>query len=60
MKKVIFVAVLALAMASCRNTVETTEEAAGSDSTFGVVDSVTVDSAVIDTTVVAPGHVPAE
>ena len=55
MKKVIFVAVLALAMASCRNTVEKTEEVAGSDSTFGVVDSV-----VIDTTVVAPGHVPAE
>tara|TARA_R110000868_G_scaffold141780_9_gene358563 strand:+ start:8292 stop:8468 length:177 start_codon:yes stop_codon:yes gene_type:complete len=54
MKKVIFVAVLALAMASCRNTVETTEEAVTGDSTFGVVDSVTVDSAVIDTTLVAP------
>ena len=59
MKKVILVAVLSLAMASCRNTVEKTE-GSGSDSTFGVVDSVTVDSAVIDTTVVAPGHVPAE
>tara|TARA_B110000259_G_scaffold184543_1_gene231807 strand:- start:637 stop:813 length:177 start_codon:yes stop_codon:yes gene_type:complete len=54
MKKVILVAVLALAMASCRNTVEKTEEATGSDSTFGVVDSVTVDSVVIDTTLVAP------
>ena len=54
MKKVIFVAVLALAMASCRNTVETTEEAVTSDNTFGVVDSVTVDSVVIDTTLVAP------
>lgn len=54
MKKVIFVAVLALAMASCRNTVETTEEAVTGDSTFGVVDSVTVDSVVIDTTLVAP------
>ena len=59
MKKVIFVAVLALAIASCRNTVDSTETTSV-DSTSVVVDSTLVESVAIDTTVVAPGQLPVE
>jgi uncharacterized protein YcfL len=59
MKKVLFVAVLALAMASCRNSAESTETTSV-DSTSVAVDSTLVDSVAVDTTLVAPGHVPAE